>query len=322
MSTKRVGTLPEVVYNKAGEEPVDTPTYPIAILVNGLSASASEIASGSLSENLGPSGRVVVIGTRTYGKGLVQSVQSLPHDPNAIVKFTTQHYYLPSGKLIQRTDDATYRPWGVDPTQGFFMPLTDQETTAYLLKRRDWDVLRKPGTELPAGVEPAPAVAEQHWGDPDWIVATAKDKQLAGAVKTMEAKIKTGAWAILNSEPDQHGHILMTEMKKLEHDNKLLTKQLVINDKRMESFEKIADAGKAPAWPQELWPDSLDLTGGAVEVKDKDGKVIADLKITGRDVERWLAFADVEKPKKDDANTTSNTTPPLPGEKKPGEPKQ
>jgi len=75
-------------------EPVDT-VMPIAVLVNGETASASEITSGALQDL----DRVVVVGTRTYGKGLVQVPLDLPYNTN--VKITTSHYYIPSGRCIQ-----------------------------------------------------------------------------------------------------------------------------------------------------------------------------------------------------------------------------
>ena len=75
-------------------EPVDT-VMPIVVLVNGETASASEITSGALQDL----DRAVILGTRTYGKGLVQVPLDLPY--NANVKLTTSHYYIPSGRCIQ-----------------------------------------------------------------------------------------------------------------------------------------------------------------------------------------------------------------------------
>lgn len=75
-------------------EPVDT-VMPIVVLVNDETASASEITSGALQDL----DRAVILGTRTYGKGLVQVPLDLPY--NANVKITTSHYYIPSGRCIQ-----------------------------------------------------------------------------------------------------------------------------------------------------------------------------------------------------------------------------
>lgn len=73
---------------------------PLAVLVNGSSASASEILSGSLQDL----DRAVIIGTRTYGKGLVQTTRPLPY--NGTLKVTTSKYYIPSGRCIQAIDYA------------------------------------------------------------------------------------------------------------------------------------------------------------------------------------------------------------------------
>lgn len=75
-------------------EPIDT-IMPLVILVNEETASASEITAGSLQDM----DRATILGTRTYGKGLVQSVRDLPYNGN--LKVTTSHYYLPSGRCIQ-----------------------------------------------------------------------------------------------------------------------------------------------------------------------------------------------------------------------------
>ena len=75
-------------------EPADT-IMPIVVLVNGESASASEITSGALQDL----DRAVILGTRTYGKGLVQIPIDLPYNTN--LKVTTSKYYIPSGRCIQ-----------------------------------------------------------------------------------------------------------------------------------------------------------------------------------------------------------------------------
>ena len=84
---------------KTQSEPVDT-QIPIAVLVNGATASASEIVSGSMQDL----DRAVIIGTRTFGKGLVQTIRPLPY--NGTLKVTTSKYYIPSGRCIQAIDYA------------------------------------------------------------------------------------------------------------------------------------------------------------------------------------------------------------------------
>ena len=75
-------------------EPIDS-VMPVVVLVNGETASASEITSGALQDL----DRAVILGTRTYGKGLVQMTTELPY--NGQLKLTTDKYYIPSGRCIQ-----------------------------------------------------------------------------------------------------------------------------------------------------------------------------------------------------------------------------
>lgn len=83
----------------ATESPVDT-VMPIAVLVNRNSASAAEIVSGTLQDL----DRAIVIGERTYGKGLVQTTRDLPYGGS--LKVTISKYYIPSGRCIQAIDYA------------------------------------------------------------------------------------------------------------------------------------------------------------------------------------------------------------------------
>ena len=71
------------------------PSYPIVVLINGGSASASEIIAGALQDH----GRAVIIGTQSFGKGSVQSIMGLPN--NAGLLLTTAKYYTPKGRSIQ-----------------------------------------------------------------------------------------------------------------------------------------------------------------------------------------------------------------------------
>lgn len=84
---------------KTLREPLDT-DIPIVVLVNSGTASSSEILSGSLQDL----DRAVIIGNRTYGKGLVQVPRSLPYGGN--LKITTSKYYIPSGRCVQAIDYA------------------------------------------------------------------------------------------------------------------------------------------------------------------------------------------------------------------------
>jgi carboxyl-terminal processing protease len=96
VSTKGKVTQWDKVYKTTGN-PVDT-IMPIAVLINRGSASASEIVAGSIQDL----DRGVVLGTRTFGKGLVQTTRDLSY--NSKLKVTTAKYYIPSGRCIQALD--------------------------------------------------------------------------------------------------------------------------------------------------------------------------------------------------------------------------
>lgn len=87
---------------KTTKEPIDT-QMPIAVLVNNGTASASEITSGALQDE----DRAVIIGNRTYGKGLVQVTRDMPY--GGVLKVTASKYYIPSGRCIQAIDYASHR---------------------------------------------------------------------------------------------------------------------------------------------------------------------------------------------------------------------
>lgn len=95
------------------------PDIPIVVLVNSYSASASEIVAGALQDL----DRAVIIGERTYGKGLVQNI--IPLSYNTQMKVTVAKYYIPSGRCIQAIDYATH------DSLGFPRPIPDSLINSY-----------------------------------------------------------------------------------------------------------------------------------------------------------------------------------------------
>lgn len=111
--------------------------FPMVVLVNHYSASASEILSACLQDHK----RAVVVGERTWGKGSVQNVIELEGGKSAL-KLTTAGYHRPSGKNIHRYPDAGEGDeWGVMPDDGYEVKLNGSQTARLIEYRRQRDIL-------------------------------------------------------------------------------------------------------------------------------------------------------------------------------------
>jgi carboxyl-terminal processing protease len=107
---RRSGRKTDESWNASRE--VTYPPFPLAVLINGSSASAAELVAGALRDH----GRAAIVGERSYGKASVQEVVELDRGAGAI-KLTTAYYYLPGGECIHRTPEAIEAgQWGVKPT--------------------------------------------------------------------------------------------------------------------------------------------------------------------------------------------------------------
>jgi carboxyl-terminal processing protease len=113
------------------------PDFPMVVLVNEHSASASEVVAGALKDNK----RAIVVGARTYGKGSVQEV--MPLDANAgELKMTVAYWYLPSGKRVQRIKDA--KEWGVEPD--YVVDMDDNAQTQLMREQMKAEQMRVTAT--------------------------------------------------------------------------------------------------------------------------------------------------------------------------------
>lgn len=252
--------------------PGTLPDFPMVVLVNAQSASASEIVSGALGEH----GRAIILGTRTFGKGLVQSVRPLPSN-TGVIKITEQRYALPSGRILQRTDDS--ETWGVDPTPGYYLPLTDDQTIEMLTARRAQEIIAHKDGPVPTGA--------------DEILARLKDPQMTAARAVLRHRIETGTFEPVGIAPNDPTFVASGALETVRRQRDRLIRDLVRLDRRLEAAEK-GTPENARADAKDLWPDETDVRGGSVTVTDASGRVVATLTITGPDLERWLVDAGVE----------------------------
>jgi carboxyl-terminal processing protease len=250
---------------------------PLVILLNRQSASASEVLSGALKDNE----RAITLGTRSFGKGLTQSVIDLPSGAGQL-KLTESYYYGPSGRMINHEKGAAQ--WGVDPTQGFFVPMTDSAYIAMLNARSDADVIRLPGDENPI-------IRNENETTKDWLLRVYEDNQLASALEALELRRDNNEWVAVGDPEDEFAAQRESLVQVRRSRNRLL-RELERIDKSIASLS--ADVPEEEADEESLLPDSVTLANGRLEVYDADGNLISSLRITGEGLERWLEDAPVE----------------------------
>ena len=254
--------------------------WPIALLINGQSASASEVLAGALTEN----DRAIAVGTRTFGKGSVQSVRGLTGAAaGAVLKLTEQRYYLPSGRSIQRTDGAA--EWGVDPTPGHFVAMTDEETLAMVRAARE--------QELIGARDDDPG----DWTTPDAILETLKDPQLASAMRAIQTRVDSGSWASDGADMPDLDPAIVEELSNLKLARERVLRQQQQIDRRIATLEDAAENPDAVARAErqiDLFSDDAEIAGGELVIRAANGEEVARLRITGDNLERWLLDAGVE----------------------------
>jgi len=145
--------------------------FPMVVLVNEHSASASEIVAGSLMDNH----RALVLGSRSYGKGSVQEVMPMDDKKGGELKLTVAYYYLPSGRLVHRKKDAT--DWGVDPQVNVPMDANDEKRL--IEEQSDLEIIGR--LPVRATTKPSTAPTTGPTSQPTPFV----DNQLEAAVSTL-----------------------------------------------------------------------------------------------------------------------------------------
>lgn len=132
----RDGTVRTEYQASAATTIVDS-SLPIALLIDKGSASDSEIVAACLQDHH----RAVVVGDRSFGKGTVQHVLDLEGGIGTL-KLTTATYWRPNGVNIHREEESTPEDdWGVQPDEGYRVPLSDEEIGRFYLQRRERDVV-------------------------------------------------------------------------------------------------------------------------------------------------------------------------------------
>jgi carboxyl-terminal processing protease len=146
VTTKGRNTEEQVIRAHKGGTIPFSKGFPIVVLVNRYSASASEILSACLQDHKEGPFDAKIVGERTWGKGSVQNVIELDGGQSAL-KLTTASYHRPSGKNIHRFPNSKETDeWGVMPDEGYLVKMSIPEMEEYLDYRRERDVLRNDGT--------------------------------------------------------------------------------------------------------------------------------------------------------------------------------
>jgi len=153
------------------------PNYPLVVLINSSSASASEIVAGALADKA--HNRAILVGTRTHGKGSVQGVTSYPGG-GAQLKYTMAYYHLPSGQRVESQDEMkkqNRKDWGVGTN--IEIELRTDELKKMIDVQRDNDVLVKADHDNAGGMLKKHTIEE----------TLASDPQLAVAVLVVKSKL-------------------------------------------------------------------------------------------------------------------------------------
>jgi len=251
------------------------PDFPMVVLVNGQSASASEIVTGALKDN----NRAVVLGTRTFGKGKVQDVKPLPSGAGQL-KITTAYYYLPSGRNIQRLPDK--KEWGVDPSPGFYLSLTNAQYSALLAVQRELDIISENN-------------GDGNWSDPEWIEERLEDPQLAAAAKAIRLRLENDEWIPTGNEMKEGAEIL-SELRASERRREILLEELERTEQEIERLTSFApEPDEEEMSRAALLPGSRPLRGGTIRVYDPEGELVRAFQIEDRqDVELALRRAHIK----------------------------
>lgn len=247
------------------------PDFPMVVLANGQSASASEIVSGALQA----SGRAHVLGTRTYGKGSVQEVRELEYDRGTL-KYTAAHYHLSNGRNIHRHPGNA--EWGVDPSPGMVIPMDEQEQVDRIEARREHEIIRDNNSTAPECV------------GIDWIVDVLRDEQLARAVEAIDARLAGKPWPEFSDLDSQ-----ITAIEQQLQEESLRRAYLLDQVDRTEDRIAQLQDMEQEAGTDDDWPEQSSLAGGTITLRSSEGQIIGTYRIEGGNVALALETLELER---------------------------
>jgi len=162
VSTKGRASGSENVFKATGAHTY--PDFPVAVLISRRSASGSEIVAGALQDHR----RAVVVGTRSFGKGSVQTIMKL--SDGSALRLTTARYYTPSGRSIHRnpyeeSEDDEEAEWGIVPD--FPVPISREEQNGIIRHWREEHIIRNNNEELESDDEEDTSLEEEDSADDD-----------------------------------------------------------------------------------------------------------------------------------------------------------
>jgi len=246
------------------------PDIPILVLVNRNSASASEIVAGSLQAN----NRVVILGTRTFGKGSVQEVLEL--SSGGMLKFTTARYDLSNGRTIDKQLSKDKGLWGVDPNKGLVIRESIEELRERIESREPYIII--------TDNEPDTYVS----GDVNWLENTFNDHQLAQALLAIQTKLEVNQWPVLSQEdPVVTG--IREEVTALAKERIAILKTLIDVDERLSSLHTELDEVD-----ESLLPEDANLENALMTITDTDGNVIGSWRVKNGNIEAALDSLQLE----------------------------
>lgn len=226
----------------------------VVVLVDESSASASEIVAGALKDN----GRALIVGERSYGKGSVQEVRPLDGG-HGMLKFTTAHYFLPSGRDLHRNPKDPEQDWGVDPSPGCIVAETLEDKLARHDARWAFEAILNDEPEVPDVL------------DPEWMRETLLDPALAEATTLLGHYHDHGVWPELDEDDDLAFPPMQAELDAALDRREAIAKHLLeLQDdiRRLRGSDRTVDRGLIGL------SDDADVSGAEIVLRDKNGTVL------------------------------------------------